>query len=66
MEVELGKHIRYGSTSVILFRSALEELLEHVKEPVILFGIDSRIFDDQATIGMQGFCYGFTVLMIVT
>ena len=46
LEMMFGEDIRDLFLSVEVFGSSIEELFEHIKEIVVLFDIDSRIFDD--------------------
>jgi hypothetical protein len=65
LKMELREDVGDGPSGVELFGSFVEELLKHVEEPIILLSVDSRVFDDEAAIGMQGLRNGFAVLMVV-
>jgi hypothetical protein len=66
LKIIFRKDVRHWSSSIELFWSLIEELLHEINELIVVFCIDSRVFDDEASIGLECFGYSFTVLSVVS
>ena len=66
LEIVFRENIRDWSSSIELLWSLIKESFHEIKELVVLFCVDSGVFDDEAPIGLECFSYGFTVLSVIT
>ena len=66
LEMELRENISNWSFGIEIIRSPLEELLHQINQLIVLFSVNSRIFDDNYSIFMQRIGHRSTILRIIS
>jgi len=66
LKVIFWENVGHWPASVELLGAFVEEPFHEVEQFVVLFSIDSGIFDDETSVGFQCLSNDFTVLSVVS